>query len=110
MKFLTIEVLRNLGWDLIEPKVELEKNITYQNIELNRNHRHLLFIARAVLCNGQVMLLNKPFHGLNETIAKKCFNYLESLTPNKTIIIISETQTLPFFRPELNENLERQVG
>lgn len=110
MKFKTIEVLRNLGWDLIEPKVDLEKNITSQNIELNRNHRHLLFIARAVLCNGQVLLLNKPFHGLNENIAKKCFNYLESLTPNKTIIIISETQTLPFLRPELNENLERQVG
>ncbi len=79
------EILFKLGYkcsDNNKTSIIKLNNINYQQTKL-------VSIARAVLTNAPLLIFDNPFEGLDEPIQNKCHTFLNSLLPEKTIIILN---------------------
>ena len=83
------KVLNDIGLDLVHNSLSLKTSLENNCVLLSLQDRKLISLARALLLNNPVLILDKPFDGLNEEIVFKCTGYLKSLLPEKTIIIIT---------------------
>lgn len=82
-------MLNDIGLDLVHNSLSLKTSLENNCVLLSLQDRKLISLARALLLNNPVLILDKPFDGLNEEIVLKCTGYLKSLLPEKTIIIIT---------------------
>jgi ABC-type multidrug transport system fused ATPase/permease subunit len=83
------KLLQDIGFDFSQNPSIVKTSLERKNILLSVQDRKLISLARAILLDTPVLILDKPFDGLNEEIAFKCTLYLKSLLPEKTILIIS---------------------
>lgn len=85
---------------LDEPIFENGKNISY-------SQRKMLMLARALLTNKKIILLDEPFEGLDETLVDRLITIIEEYRTNHTIMIIDRNKHRQLhydFELQLNEN------
>jgi ABC-type bacteriocin/lantibiotic exporter with double-glycine peptidase domain len=70
---------------LNQPIFENGKNISY-------SQRKILMLARALLTNKKILLLDEPFEGLDESLVNKIVVILEEYRNNHTILIIDRNK------------------
>ena len=70
---------------LEQPIFENGKNISY-------SQRKILMLARALLTNKKILLLDEPFEGLDESLVNKIVALLEDYRTNHTILIIDRNK------------------
>ena len=70
---------------LERPIFENGKNISY-------SQRKILMLARALLTNKKILLLDEPFEGLDESLVNKIVALLEDYRTNHTILIIDRNK------------------
>lgn len=70
---------------LDQPIFENGKNISY-------SQRKILMLARALLTNKKILLLDEPFEGLDESLVNKIVAILEQYRTNHTILIIDRNK------------------
>jgi ABC-type bacteriocin/lantibiotic exporter with double-glycine peptidase domain len=70
---------------LDEPIFENGKNISY-------SQRKILMLARALLTNKKILLLDEPFEGLDEVLIQKIVAIIEEYRVNHTVLIIDRNQ------------------
>lgn len=87
-------VLKGIGFEFSQPSLTLRSSLERNKILLSYQERKLLSLARALLSEGSVLVLDKPFDGLGEELVEKCFAFIKSFTPEKTVVILG-TSTLP---------------
>lgn len=83
---------------LDEPIFENGKNISY-------SQRKILMLARALLTNKKILLLDEPFEGLDESLVNKIVMILEEYRTNHTILIIDRNK-----QHGLQYDLELKLG
>lgn len=67
------------------PIFENGKNISY-------SQRKILMMARAVLTNKKILLLDEPFEGLDEVLVQKIVSIIKEYCSNNTVIIIDRNK------------------
>ena len=93
-------MLKKLGYAndneeiLDQPIFENGKNISY-------SQRKILMLARALLTNKKIILLDEPFQGLDESLVKKLVPVIEEYRKNHTILVIDRNK-----QHRLNYDLE----
>jgi ABC-type multidrug transport system fused ATPase/permease subunit len=70
---------------LDHPIFENGKNISY-------SQRKILMLARALLTNKKILLLDEPFEGLDEVLIQKIVPIIEEYRSNHTVIIIDRNK------------------
>jgi ABC-type multidrug transport system fused ATPase/permease subunit len=70
---------------LDQPIFENGKNISY-------SQRKILMLARALLTNKKILLLDEPFEGLDEVLIQKIVPIIEEYRSNHTVIIIDRNK------------------
>ena len=70
---------------LNQPIFENGKNISY-------SQRKILMLARALLTNKKILLLDEPFEGLDESLVNKIVVLLEEYRSNHTVLIIDRNK------------------
>lgn len=70
---------------LEQPIFENGKNISY-------SQRKILMLARALLTNKKILLLDEPFEGLDESLVNKIVAILEEYRTNHIILIIDRNK------------------
>jgi ABC-type multidrug transport system fused ATPase/permease subunit len=87
------EILQKLGYlkenenesILDAPIFENGKNISY-------SQRKILMLARALLTNKKIFLLDEPFEGLDEALVEKLVVIIEEYKTNHTVLIIDSNK------------------
>lgn len=70
---------------LDQPIFENGKNISY-------SQRKILMLARALLTNKKILLLDEPFEGLDEVLIQKIVPIIEEYRSNHTVIVIDRNK------------------
>jgi ABC-type bacteriocin/lantibiotic exporter with double-glycine peptidase domain len=70
---------------LEQPIFENGKNISY-------SQRKILMLARALLTNKKILLLDEPFEGLDESLVNKIVAILEEYRTNHSVLIIDRNK------------------
>lgn len=83
------KMLNSLGFHT-EGGAILEHPITEGGRNISTGQRKLLLIARALLTNKKIILLDEPFTGLDEVYKDKVIHQLNILSKKRTIIIIDK--------------------
>lgn len=84
-------MLKKLGYAndnqeiLDQPIFENGKNISY-------SQRKILMLARALLTNKKIILLDEPFQGLDESLVEKLVPVIEEYRTNHTILVIDRNK------------------
>ncbi|MEO5893745.1 MAG: ABC transporter ATP-binding protein [Ferruginibacter sp.] len=89
-----MKILNDIGFDLAGKPVFIKTSLERNNIILSIEERKLISLARALLVDNPVLILDRPFDGVNAETVRECTRYLKSLLPKKTIIIISNANEL----------------
>lgn len=80
------------------PIFENGKNISY-------SQRKILMMARALLTNKKILLLDEPFEGLDEVLVQKIVPIIEAYRANHTVVIIDRNK-----QHSLQYDFELQLG
>lgn len=82
-------MLQKLGYAKENDDESILKNPIFENGKnISTSQRKVLMLARALLTNKKIILLDEPFEGLDETISNKIFSILLELKKKKTILVI----------------------
>ena len=56
----------------------------------------MVAIARALMGNGKVLMLDEPFEGLAPTIVEGLWKVIRELKKEMTIVLVEQTRRWPF--------------
>lgn len=90
---------------LDEPIFENGKNISY-------SQRKILMLARALLTNKKIILLDEPFEGLDETLVNRLIDVIETYRAKHTIMIVDRNKYRQLhydFELQLDENSQNST-
>lgn len=87
-------VLKGIGFEFSDLTLTIRSSLERNKVILSYQERKLLSLARALLSDCTVLVLDKPFDGLGEELAEKCFSFIKTFIPEKTVVILG-TSALP---------------
>lgn len=70
-------------------KVGLYKDRNKAAITLSGGMRRRVVLLRALLSNGNLIILDEPFKGLDEELKIKAIEYIKKKTKGKTVIVVT---------------------
>jgi ABC-type multidrug transport system fused ATPase/permease subunit len=97
------EILLKLGFNNSDRTNKKLSTLTLQQ-------KKMILIARAVLTDAPLLVLERPFEDLDEATKNKCFIFLQSLLPAKTIIILNSFQENAIDNSLLSSTIKQSVN
>lgn len=104
------KVFNGIGLNIVNNSISLNTSLEKNQVLLSFQDRKLISLSRAILSGNPVIVLDKPFDGVNEEIVLKCTGYLKSLTPGKTIIIITSTPENEIVKAEISASYFKNLS
>ena len=72
--------------------VELQDDINKKPNELSGGMCRRVALARALAFNGDILLLDEPFKGLDKDLKERIFKLVEKYAENRTVILITHDE------------------
>lgn len=104
--------LLNMNDDIIKTfKDKMNDNVGFDGMKISGGQRQIVWLIRALLRDSKILILDEPSASLDKENKQNIFNTIESISKNKTIIVITHDDISNNYRKiKLNNGkIEQQI-